>query len=385
MNTRTVAVVTGTRAEYGLLHSPMEKIRDHPALELVTVATGMHLSPQYGLTVSEIEADGFGVDRKVDMLIDADTGLSMAKSLGIGTMGHAEAFRDIGPDIVLVLGDRDEPLAAALAAAHMNIPVAHIHGGDVMVGAIIDDSIRYALTKFSHIHFPVSDQSAERVANLGEEKWRIMVSGAPGLDKILEGEYVPGDQVRKELGLDPDRAVALVVQHPVTTMPEEAGEQMRVTLDVVADQKVQPVVIYPNSDAGGKQMIDEIESHPARDSFTVFKNLTRSKYLGLMETADVMVGNSSSGVIESSSLDAPVVDIGPREKRRQRAENTISAPHEETEIRKAVERCLTDEAFIEQVNQSENPYDYGGAGEIIADRLASIELGDRVMRKNITF
>ena len=312
MTDRKICVVTGTRAEYGLLQSPMEHIDATHGLQLQVVATGMHLSPQYGNTYEEVEADGFEIDRKVDMLIDADSGFSMAKSTGLGMMGLAEAFRELEPDIVLILGDRDEPLAAGIAAAHMNIPVAHIHGGDVMVGAIIDDSIRYALTKFSHIHFPASEASAERVSRLGEEEWRIRVSGAPGVDSIIANEYEPPDEVREALGIDPNRKIILCVQHPVTTQPDQAGKQMQITLDAIKPVDAQIVLIYPNSDAGGKEMIETLENHPLREEMLVFKNLSRSRYLGLMDATDVMVGNSSSGIIEAPSLDLPVVDIGLR-------------------------------------------------------------------------
>jgi len=385
MTERNICVVTGTRAEYGLLSSPMETIREHNELTLSVIATGMHLSPQYGNTYKEIEKGGFEIDHKVDMLIDADTGLSMAKSTGIGMMGMAEAFRTIEPDIVLILGDRDEPLAAAIAAAHMNIPVAHIHGGDVMIGAIIDDSIRYALTKFSHIHFPASEESAERILNLGEEEWRVRISGAPGLDAILQGDYVPGTEMRDELGVEKDENLVLCVQHPVTTQPEEAGEQMEMTLDALRDTDARPVLIYPNSDAGGKEMIQVLEDHPIQDNLISFRNLPREKYLGLMDAADVMVGNSSSGIIEATSFDLPVVDIGPREERRQRAENVVSVPHETKAVREAVEDGLYDEDFRETARVSENPYDYGGAGERIAEFLAEVSIDESLLRKNITY
>jgi UDP-N-acetylglucosamine 2-epimerase (non-hydrolysing)/GDP/UDP-N,N'-diacetylbacillosamine 2-epimerase (hydrolysing) len=363
----------------------MEKIREHDELKLSVVATGMHLSPQYGNTYKEIEKDGFEIDHKVDMLIDADTGLSMAKSTGIGMMGMAVAFRNIEPDIVLILGDRDEPLAAAIAAAHMNIPVAHIHGGDVMVGAIIDDSIRYALTKFSHIHFPASEESAERILNLGEEEWRVRISGAPGLDAILQDDYIPGTEVRGELGVGEDENLILCVQHPVTTQSEKAGDQMEMTLDALGNIDAHIVLIYPNSDAGGKEMIQVLEDHPIQDDLISFRNLPREKYLGLMDAADVMVGNSSSGIIEATSFDLPVVDIGPREARRQRAENVVSVPHETEAILEAVEDGLYDEDFRETARVSENPYDYGGAGERIANFLTEVSINENLLRKNITY
>lgn len=382
---RKICVVTGTRAEYGLLKSPMEHIQESEQLQLATVVTGMHLSPRYGNTYKEIEADGFEIDRKVDMLIDADSGFSMAKSTGIGIMGLAEAFREIEPDVVLILGDRDEPLAAAIAAAHMNIPVAHIHGGDVMVGAIIDDSIRYSLTKFAHIHFPASKASAERVSRLGEEEWRIKISGAPGLDEIINNDYESGEDVREDLGIGPKEDLILCVQHPVTTEPEEAGRQMQATLDAIEPIDAQVVVIYPNSDAGGQEMISVLKDHSSYGDLIVHKNLPRNKYLGLMEAADVMVGNSSSGIIESPSFNLPVVDIGPREERRQRAENTISVAHEVNAIRNSVERGLYDENMMVRAIECENPYDYGGAGKRIAAFLADVSLDERLLRKNITY
>lgn len=385
MSNRNVAVVTGTRAEFGLLKSPMEHIRSHEALSLSTVVTGMHLSPQYGNTHTEIERVGFDIDRKVEMLFDSDTGLGMAKSLGVGISGMAEAFRDLDPDIVLVLGDRDEPFAAGVAAAHMQVPVAHIHGGDVMIGATIDDSLRHALTKFAHIHFPVSEQSAERIRRLGEEPSRITVSGAPGLDDILNGEYVPGTEACTQLGLDPNRPLILLVQHPVTTQPGAADEHMQATVDALEDIEAQIVLIYPNSDAGSNQMIDVIQSLPDCDDLLTFENLPRELYLGVMDAADVMAGNSSSGILEAPSFDLPVVDIGPREEGRQRADNTVSVPHETNAIEEAIRMCLTEEKMRQRAESSPNPYDYDGAGQRIADALATVEVDDSLLRKNITY
>ncbi|UVE49757.1 UDP-N-acetylglucosamine 2-epimerase (hydrolyzing) [Haloferax larsenii] len=385
MSDRTIGVVTGTRAEYGLLKSSMEAIRDHPELDLTVYVTGMHLSPQYGNTRDDIVADGFEDIVDVHMLLDGDSELSMVKSLGVGISSFADAFGRDDPDIVVVLGDRDEALAAGMTAAHMNIPVAHIHGGDTTGGAIIDDSIRHALTKFAHIHFPVSPLSEQRILELGEEPWRTMVVGAPGLDDILAGEYNDPDDVLKRHDISTEgRPLALVVQHPVTTAPGLAGEQMRTTLDSIAASDVHPVIIYPNSDAGGKLIIDEIDSHPVGERATVFRSLPRSDYLGLMAAADVMVGNSSSGIIEAPSFDLPVVNIGPRQDERERSENTLDVPHEATAISDAIETALTDD-FRERVAAASNPYDHGGAAQNICDRLATIDLGEEVLRKRLTY
>ena len=345
----------------------------------------MHLSPRHGRTVEEIREDGFAVDREVLMQVEGDTGKAMAKSLGLGTSGLAEAFASLDPDVVLLLGDRDEALAGALAAAHMNVPVAHVHGGDSMHGAIIDDSIRHAITKFAHLHFPVSELSAERVERLGEEPRRVTTVGAPGLDDVLAGEYDEPASVLERHGLDPGEPLLLVVQHPVTTRPEEAGEQIAATLDAVESFDAQAVVIYPNSDAGGDRMIDEIESRGFDGRVRTFRSLPRREYLGVMAAADAMVGNSSSGVIEAPSFSLPVVDVGPRQEGRERAANTLSVPHETDAIRAAIERCLTDETFRERVRECENPYDYGGAGERICERLAEVELDEELLRKRLTY
>lgn len=383
--TRNILVLTGTRAEYGLLKSSMEEIRDHADLSLSIVATGMHLSPKHGMTIEDIREDGFTVDQEVMMQLDADCGVAMAKTLGIGVMGLTDAFDALEPDVVLLLGDRDEALAGTLAAAHMNIPVAHIHGGDSMNGAIIDDSIRHAITKFAHVHFPVSELSAERIRKLGEEEWRITISGAPGLDDVLAGEFADPERVLDRYNIDPARNVFLVVQHPVTTQPERAREQMASTLDAVETFDTQTVLIYPNSDAGGDRIINEIESRPFDENVTKFRSLPREEYLGIMAAADVMIGNSSSGIIEAPSFDLPVVDVGPRQEGRERAKNTISVPHKKTEIREAIEKCINDDSFRNQVEICENPYYYGGAREQICRCLAKIDLDETLLRKQLTY
>lgn len=380
---REVLVLTGTRAEYGLLKSSMEAIQEHESLTLSVVATGMHLSHRHGLTVKEIREDGFNIDQEVLMQIDGDSGIAMAKSLGVGTMGLADAFANLDPDIVLLLGDRDEALAGALVGAHANIPVAHIHGGDAMHGATVDDSIRHAITKFAHVHFPASELSGERIRNMGEEEWRITVSGAPGLDDILSGEYDTPDSVLEKYDLDPDRPLILVVQHPVTTQPGNASDQMAATLNAVESFDAQRVLIYPNADAGGDQMIQLIESRSLDEDTRTFRSLPREEYLGLMAAADVMVGNSSSGIIEAPSFGLPVVDVGPRQEGRERAANTLSVPHERDEIQETIAKCLTDDSFRKQAAACPNPYDYGGAGKRICERLADIEIDERLLRKQI--
>ncbi len=381
MNRKNILVLTGTRAEYGLLKSSMEAIEAHDQLSLSVVVTGMHLSPRYGNTVDEIRNDGFTVDREVPMLVEGDTGVAMAKSLGLGTTGLADAFNSLDPDVVLLLGDRDEALAGALAAAHMNIPVAHIHGGDAMEGAVIDDSIRHAITKFAHIHFPASDKSADRIRKLGEEQWRITVSGAPGLDDILASDYDESQVVLDRYGLDGDKLLLLLVQHPVTTQPDQAGEQMAITLDAIEKIGTQTVIIYPNSDAGGYQIIDEIESRSFDDTVRSFQSLPRREYLGLLAASDLMIGNSSSGIIEAPSFGLPVVDIGPRQKGRERAENVLSVPYDTESIRNVVSEFMENSSAQQRAENCDNPYAFGGAGKLIAETLAEIDLDETLLQK----
>jgi UDP-N-acetylglucosamine 2-epimerase (non-hydrolysing)/GDP/UDP-N,N'-diacetylbacillosamine 2-epimerase (hydrolysing) len=381
---RQVAVVTGTRAEYGLLKSSMEAIRAHGALTLQVIATGMHLSGTYGQTVDEIRADGFDVDATPKMLVDGDTGAAMAKSLGLGVAAFVDTLEILDPEVLLVLGDRDEPLAAALASAHMNIPVAHVHGGDAAEGVTIDESIRHALTKFAHLHFPVTERSAERIRKLGEEPWRIEVVGAPGLDDVLAGGYGSPAELA-EYGIAADERIIVVLQHPLTKAPERAGEQMRRTLETVDSFDAQVVCIYPNSDAGRDAMVSEIERLEGTPRFLSFKNLPRPHYLALLDAADVLVGNSSSALIEAPSFDLPAVDIGPRQAGRERAPNTLSVDHDEAAIRDAVGRALTDPSVRERAESCSNPYERGGAGERIANCLADVTIDERLLSKTLTY
>ncbi|MFB6080818.1 MAG: UDP-N-acetylglucosamine 2-epimerase [Haloferacaceae archaeon] len=376
---RDVVVVTGTRAEYGILRSVMERIRSHPELDLTLVVTGMHLSPQYGHTIDDVRSDGFEVDRTVDMLLSGDGGAAMAKSLGIGLASMAETIRDLDGDIVLVLGDRGEALAAGIAAAHQNIPVAHVHGGDAMNGAVIDDSIRHALTKFAHLHFPGSERSAKRIEQLGEERWRISPAGALALDEIIEKAYTPPETVRSRCDLR-GTPLLLVIQHPETTRPDATAEQMRETMAAVTDFDATVAVVYPNSDAGSQGIISVIEEYGVRPEVRTFRNLPREDYLGLLAAADVMVGNSSSAIVEAPSLGVPAVDIGDRQKGRERADHTVSAPYDGEAIRSAIETCLSPEAK-RRAETCDNPYDFGGAAEIIVERLAGVDIGNRLREK----
>lgn len=385
MKPRKITVVTGTRAEYGILYPVMKAIERREDLRLSVVATGMHLSCEFGLTIDEIRKDGFKVDSEVDMILSGDSQLSMAKSLGIGIMGIAQALRAIRPDFVMVCGDRSEAFAAAVSAAYMNFPVAHLLGGDHAEGSNIDDSLRFAITKFAHIHFPATGKHGERIRRLGEEPWRVRVVGSPALDTILHAKLPSSDQTLEALSLEPQKPVALVVQHPTSINAANSKKEMEATMGALCELKLQSAVIYPNADAGGRAMIQTIKEYEDLPFIRVFRSLPREKYLALMSAASVMVGNSSSGIIEAPSFKLPVVNVGIRQEGRDRAENVIDVGYDKQEIKAAIKKALYDKSFIRKVKNCKNPYGDGKASQRIVQILREIEITPDLLRKKITY
>ena len=382
---RKITVVTGTRAEYGILYPVLKEVEAKPGLELSLVVTGAHLSHEFGYTVKEIEDDGFSIDARVDMLLSDDSLESMAKAVGLGILGMARAWGQSKPDIIVVLGDRVEPLAAAIAGAYMNIPLAHIHGGDSPRGGL-DEYARHAITKLTHIHFPATKVSAERIIKMGEDEWRVHVVGSPALDVILNEPLISSEVLAKKLGLDSSRPLILLVQHPLTTEVENAAGQMRETLRAIVEAGYPAIAMYPNSDAGGRRMIEVIKEYETRYPFIkALKSLPRREYLSLMKAASVLVGNSSSGIIDAPSLGLPVVNIGTRQEGRERGRNVIDVGHSKSEVTRAIEKALTDGDFLEEVKQCQTPYGDGKAGQRIAEILSKIKITPELIQKKITY
>lgn len=381
---RKIAVVTGTRAEYGILFPVLKAIEDKPELELSLIVTGMHLSHEFGYTVKEIESDGFKIDARVDMLLSSDTLGAMAKSIGLGIIGMAQHWEKLKPDIILVTADRVEPLAAAVAGAYMNIPVAHIHGGDSPRGGL-DEYARHAITKLAHIHFPATEKSAERIIKMGEDKWRVQVVGSPALDVILNETLLPAEALAERLEINLSQPLILFVQHPVTTQVDEAPEQMRKTLEAIVEIGHHTVLVYPNSDAGGRSMIEVIEEFERYPFIKTFKSLPHREYLSLMKVASVLVGNSSSGIVEAPSLGLPVVSVGIRQEGRERGENVIDVGHNKLEIIGAVDKALTDKEFLAEVKKCESPYGDGTASQRIAKILSNVDITPQLLQKKITY
>ncbi len=381
---RKIAVVTGTRAEYGILLPVLKAIEAKPELELSLIVTGMHLSHEFGYTVKEIEDDGFRIDTKVDMLPSSDTPKAMAESIGVGIIGMAQTWEQLKPDIILVLGDRVEPLTAAIAGAFMNIPVAHIHGGDV--SGNIDESVRHAITKFAHIHFPATTKSAERIVNMGEDKWRVHVVGPLGIYAMHEADFIPKEELCKNLDLNPDKPLILVVQHPVTTQVESAPEQMRETMEALVELNEQAVVIYPNADAGGRAMIEVIKEYADYPFLKTFMNLPYLAFVSLLKITSVMIGNSSSAIFESPLFGIPVINISIRQIGRERGNNVTDVPHTKKEIVRAVRKALADEEFRKAVKESVNPFDIErkGAQKIVAV-LSELKIDEKLLQKRLSY
>lgn len=376
-------MITGTRAEYGLFKPVLKAMESHGDLQTSLIVIGMHLSPEFGYTVEEIEKDGFKIGAKIAALHSEDTKASMANSLGECLSKIVEALEKTRPDILLVLGDRSEMLVGAVAATYLGIPIAHIHGGEV--SGNVDEPVRHAITKLAHIHFPATKESAKRIIKMGEEPWRVHVVGAPGLDSILNETIPDRKETAAKYGLSLSKPVLLVLQHSVVAEAEDAANQIRETLEAVKELKQQTVIIYPNADAGGRRMIKIIRQHEENPFVKAFKSVPHEDYLGLMKLASVMIGNSSSGIIEAPSFGLPVVNIGTRQMGRQRAGNVVDVGYDRKDIIGALKKALYDKDFIERVKHCKNPYGDGKAGKRIARFLAEATLGSKLLEKRMTY
>lgn len=341
---RKICIVTGTRAEYGLLYWLMKEIADDPELQLQIIATGMHLSPEFGLTYRQIEADGFTIDAKVEMLLSSDTAVGIAKSMGLGVIGFADALGDLQPDILVVLGDRFEILPAAQAALVLQIPIAHIHGGETSEGAF-DEGIRHAISKMAQWHFVAAEPYRRRVVQMGESPDRVFNYGAPGLDQLSKLEWLTRQELESTLGIQLRAPVFLVTYHPVTLAggdPVEAMTELLNALKAFPDATV--IFTYPNADTGGRVLIECIDRFVVeyRETSHAFVSLGQQRYLSLIRAADVIVGNSSSGLTEAPALKKATVNIGDRQKGRLKAASVIDAAENYQDITSAIQLALSD-------------------------------------------
>jgi len=383
---RKICVVTGTRAEYGLLYPVMRAIKKHPALELSVIATGMHLMREFGYTVKEIEKDGFKIKHKVPIYLNSDDPAGVVKSVGLGIKRITEALQKVAVDIVVILGDRGEALATAISAAFLGIPLAHIHGGDKSGGACIDEPIRHAISRFAHLHFPAIKSHKERLIRMGEEPWRIHVAGPLGIYAMLTDDFIPKEKICKDLGLNINEPILVVIQHPVTVIKDDIAVEMKEIMDALVVLKKQAVVIYPNADTGSRKAIKVIQKYKKYPFIKTFRSLPYLKFMSLLRIADVMIGNSSSSVVEAPFFSLPALNLGARQESREKAGNLINIKPVKSNIITAVNKVLSDKGFRNRIKRLANPYatKAGGASKI-AESLHKTVLGDKLLQKEITY
>ncbi|HXT84970.1 MAG TPA: UDP-N-acetylglucosamine 2-epimerase [Verrucomicrobiae bacterium] len=379
---RKISVTTGTRAEYGIMKPILDEIVKSKKLELCLIVAGMHLSNKYGNTVDEIKKDGFEIFSKVKMLPSEDSLYGMSKSLGKGIIEFSNIFRKLKPDINLVLGDRDEMLASTVAAYHMNIPNAHIHGGDRSQGGI-DEYNRHAITKMSNIHFAATKKSQRRIIKMGENPKFVFLTGSPSIDQIRKNHITSKTILEKKYHVKFNGTEILLLQHPVTTQTESSKNQILNTLRAIKKLKKTTIALAPNSDAGNKIISSLLRCYSKKYDFIhVYKSIPRSDFLGMLNLCGVLVGNSSSGMIEASYFNIPVVNIGIRQEGRERGRNVLDSSNNANDIRSTILLALK-RRDLKHTN--EFLYGKGFASNAIVKILEKINLGKELIEKKISY
>ena len=376
---RTIAVVTSSRADYSHLYWPLHELSRHPDVDLKLIAMGSHLSPEFGVTIGEIERDGFAIAARIECLLSSDTDVGMAKTIGVATLSLADCLGQMRPDLLLLIADRYEMLAPASVALALRIPVAHIEGGEISEGAI-DDAVRNALTKLSHIHFTSTFAARARVIALGEQEWRVHRAGAPSIDHLFRNPLHTREQLESQLQIDLQQPTAVVAYHPVTI----ARETTREADELFAALHELPERIffcYPNADAGSRDLIARAEQFAKEKPGTrIFVNLPALTYWSLLNNVALMVGNSSSGIMETPSFALPTVNVGIRQQGRERARNILDATPGKADILAKI-ALARDPAFRRSLAGTQNPYGDGHASETIVRVLTTVPLGEELLLK----
>jgi len=377
---RRIAVVTVARSDYGIYKSILHAIRMDKELELRLLVGGMHLSPEFGNTVTDIESDGFEIVAKIEMLLSSDSAEGVAKSIGLGVLGFAQAYADVRPDLLLLLGDRFEMLSAAVAALPYGMPIAHIHGGESTEGAM-DEAIRHSITKMSHLHFASTEAYAKRIIQMGEEPWRVTVSGAPALDSLAKITVLKKEALEERFGFSLKDKTLLVTYHPVTSEPQDTTHHIEELLAALKESGFALIFTSPNADHQGRSILQKIQDfvlHHPRVWFVA--NLGQQGYFSLMGQVAAMVGNSSSGMIEAASFGLPVVNIGSRQRGRVHGQNVLNVGYERKEISEGILRA-TQPPFKFGLANMKNPYGQGQAAEKIVSKLKNVPLNRELIVK----
>jgi GDP/UDP-N,N'-diacetylbacillosamine 2-epimerase (hydrolysing) len=382
---KSIAVVTGSRAEYGILKPLLKKMKSSKDIHLFLYVTGMHLLKKFGNTSSIIQKDGFTIHKKIPMYKETDKDGEIGIGLGRGIENFTKEFKNSNTDVVIVFGDRLESMAATLAAAILNIPIAHIHGGDKTDSGHIDEATRHSISKYSHIHFTPTKAGAKRLIQMGEQKFRVNMVGALGIDSILEIPSLSKKAVCDDLGLNSKQEVIVWSFLPLPNESKNMGKHAKEMPGAIKFLKKQCIIIYPNNDTGSDAIIREIEKLRNLPYITIVKSLPSEQYINLLRNADVLVGNSSSGIIEAPSLKLPVVNIGSRNIGREHAKNILFVDPKQAHIRQAIEKALYDKKFKSNVRKCKNPYGSGGTALKIINILKKTELNKKLMLKKVTY
>lgn len=383
---RNIAVITGTRAEYGLLKNTIKCINEDADLNLQLIVTGAHLSEKYGYTIREIQDDGFNIDEKIDILMEEKNEKNIAVEMSNLIAESSKVYDKLKPDIILVLGDRYEIFAAVIASMTKNIPIAHISGGEITEGAM-DEQIRHSITKMAHIHFPGALEYAENIKKMGEEEWRIFNVGDPGIENIMLTKLFAREEIKDKIGVDVNENTMLVTFHPVTLEINDTKEYIdNLILALSKTNNNNIIITYPNSDNGGDIIIKQIlEFEKTNNKVRVFKNLGSLLYLSVLNQCGIVIGNSSSGIVEAPFMKKPVINIGNRQKGRLLANNIINCDYSIDSISKAIKKAVSIE-FKEFVKENTiSLYGEGETSKKIVKVLKEIELGEKLIKKKLVW
>jgi len=390
---RKIAVFTGNRAEFGLQYPIIQALDNHPEIECYLLVSGAHLQEDFGYTKKEIEKAGFEIHAEVDLGRFGDSVYGTTRAIGTGILSLSAILDDLRPDFLVVYADRFEGFSAVITGSQMNIPIAHIEGGDLTEGGALDDSVRHAMTKLSHIHFCTNDEAYHRILNLGEEEWRVYNVGFSAIDLLADGNFASPEEISEKFSINLKKPLFIVTQHSVTTEYKKAVNQVKPVLEAVeyfARHDVQVIITYPNNDAGGKQIIAEIDKIARQNipNVQVHNSVGRYNYHGFLNICGrtglgACVGNSSSGIKETPFFGVPTVNIGSRQEGRLRSSNVIDADYSRDAIVAAIKKALNDIEFRNSCKKCHNPYGSGNSGNTIAGILAEINIDYKLLRKRM--
>jgi len=384
---RKIIAVTGARSEYDLMFSIYEKLNSRDDIDFSIIITGPHLSEKYGLTASYVERDEFKISDKIYSLLDSDQKLARIASIGNQIPLLVQTLSREKPDIVLVAGDREEAISVSMTCAFMDIAIAHFFGGDIAKDGNIDNSVRYAASKFAHLHFTTLEEHKNNLLKLGEEDWRIHVMGNPALDRFLKIDTISKSDLLKHFSIEDNREYCVLIQHSIITEVEEQRKRILITLEAIVESGYFCFINYPNSDAGSSEIINAYDEYLVKypDQFKLFKNLDRKHYVNLLRNANFLLGNSSSGLLEAPSLGLPAINIGSRQRGRVHGDNVIFVDNDKEEIAKAIDFVNSDKEYLAQVAKKQNPYGDGNSAEKAVEVLASVKINKDLIYKNITY